>query len=548
MNTETQKLTLLVDCLPMLTGGDNGGAKWAAIGIVDSITTVRPEWRVIVMCRAMVADELRAALPNAEILIGLDSSGMHIADLRLPRLRDGHPIDAILCPFVGPQIVHPEIPIVSVIYDVQFRYYPDFFSVEDLNARARCVIDALGQSDRVICCSEATRNSLIELYPYDAERIHAIQLRLADRLPSTANGAAHLSQLGLKPQQYLLYPANAWLHKNHAMLLLAYALYCRNAGADSLTLVCTGTGHGREMDIVKDAIQRMGLTGKVLLPGFLEADKLAALFDGAFAMIFPSMFEGFGMPVLEAMQRGVPVMCSDLPPLRELAADAALYFDHRKPDEIAATIQKLQADPALHAEMIERSRARALPYTNRLEMGRDFAAVIADMVEARNAARPAGDTRLYAFGDAITPANPAELEDLLGNGWAQPEPHGVWALGERSVLFVHANTVPGNVQLDLEFTPFLAPSQAGQRLALFVNGKPQGEWLITQPSQAVSVAVPEHVWNIARPTEITLLHPDYQSPSTLGMSSDTRRLSVALSRFTATLAPPSHQLTDGATA
>ncbi|MEL3888634.1 glycosyltransferase family 1 protein [Ferrovibrio sp. MS7] len=539
MNTETQKLTLLVDCMPMLSGGENGGAKWAAIGIVDSITAVHPEWRVIVMCRAMVADELRAALPNAEILIGLDSSGMHIAGLRLPRLRDGHRIDAILCPFVGPQIVHPDIPIVSVIYDVQFQYYPNFFALEDLHARARSVVDALGQSDRVICCSDATRSSLIDFYTYDAERIHAIQLRLADRLPGTTNGARHLAELGLKPRQYLLYPANAWLHKNHAMLLLAYTLYCRQAGEDSLTLVCTGTGPGHEMDIVKDGIERMGLAGKVLLPGFLDADKLAALFDDAFAMIFPSMFEGFGMPVLEAMQRGIPVLCSDLPPLRELAADAAVYFDHRKPDEIAAAILKLQADPALHAEMIERSHDRAQPYTDRLEMGRDFATVIADMVAARNAARPAGDTRLYEYGHAITPANPAEMEDLLGDGWAHSEPHGVWALGERSVLFVHANTVSSNVTLDLEFSPFLAPGQVGQRVGLFVNGKAQGEWLITRPGEAVSAEVPVHVWNIGRPTEITLLHPDYQSPSALGMSPDERRLSISLSRFSATLAPVS---------
>lgn len=523
---EVGTFTLLIDCLPMLTGGDNGGAKWAAIGIIDSIHQVRPEWRIIIMCRALVVDELRAALPDAEILIGLDSRGMHIADLRLPRLRDGQYVDAILCPFVGPQIVHPQIPIASVIYDVQFRHYPNFFAVDDLSARARNMVDALERSDRVVCASESTRDGLIEFYAFPAEQISTIRLRVADRLPE-ADSRTQLDRFGLKPQGYLLYPANAWMHKNHAMLLVAYALYCCKAGATALKLVCTGTGPSQETDILKDAIRSMGLDGKVDLLGFLDAGQLAMLFDNAYAMLFPSMFEGFGMPVLEAMQRGTPVLCSDLPPLREVAADAALYFDHRRPEDLVEALLLLQRDRDRRADLIMRGRECARPFTDRQRMGEEFASLIAAMVASRQSGRPHAGSHLYKFGHRISPAEPAELENVLGSGWSTMESHGVWCLGQHSELMLHTESATGSVSLELELWPFLAPDIASQRLALFVNGKALGEWNVKE-LQAIRVDVPASIWNAGRPAEITLLHPDFRSPHALGMGPDQRELSLCL--------------------
>lgn len=523
------EFALLVDCLPMLPGGENGGAKWAAMGIIESLLAVRPTWRIIVLAAASVADELRQALPGAEIMVALDSGGLNIGSLRLPRLHDGQRIHAILCPFVGPQIVHPEIPILSIVYDIQFYYYPTFFSVDDLAARARNIVAAIGQSDRIVCAAQASRDSLLEVYAVPSEKLAVIPLRMADRLPAAVDGAAALLRsLGLKPQGYLLYPANSWLHKNHAMLLTAYALYRRNAGDGALKLVCTGMGNRREDDIIRDAIEAMGLQDHVVLPGFASEAELAQLLDNAHAMIFPSLFEGFGMPVLEAMQRGVPVLCGHVPSLLELAGDAACFFDNRIPVSIAETIMTLQRDPALRADLIRRGRLRAAPYADRRAMGEAFALALSDMAEQRNLLGVGAAGVPVPFNDTIRAEAGQIFHNLLGEGWAVPEPDAVWTLGERSTLFLSTQTAGSErLLLSLELSPFHNPQTDGQRLALYVNRQLLLETVIRQ-HKTVTVEVRAAIWNAGLPAEIALLHPDCESPSNLGDSPDERPLALRL--------------------
>ncbi len=522
------EFVLLVDCLPMLPGGENGGAKWAAIGIIESLLAVRPTWRIIVLAAASVADELRRALPGAEIMVALDSGGLNIGSLRLPRLHDGQRVQAILCPFVGPQVVHPEIPILSIVYDIQFHYYPTFFSVDDLATRARNIVAAIGQSDRIICAAQASRDSLLEVYSVPSDKLAVIPLRMADRLPVAGDGANLLKTLGLKPQGYLLYPANSWLHKNHAMLLTAYALYRRNAGDAALKLVCTGMGNRREDDMIRDAIDAMGLRDQVVLPGFASEAELAQLLDNALAMIFPSLFEGFGMPVLEAMQRGVPVLCGKVPSLLELAGDTAYYFDNRIPSSIAEAIMTVQRDPALRADLIRRGSLRAAPYTDRQAMGEAFALALNEMAQQRNLLGGAGAAVLVPFNETIRADAGALFHNLLGDGWAVPEQEAVWSLGERSSLFLSTQTATSaRLLLSLEFSPFHNPQADGQRLALYVNRQLLLETVIRQ-HMTVTVAVPAAIWNAGLPTEVVLLHPDCESPSNLGDSPDERSLSLRL--------------------
>lgn len=519
---------LMVDCLPMLPGGENGGAKWAAIGIIESLLLVRPTWHVIVLVAANVADELRQALPGAEILIAMDSGGLNIGNLRLPRLHDGRRVHAILCPFVGPQLVHPEIPILSIVYDIQFYYYPNFFSMDDLEIRARNIVAAIGQSDRIVCGAQASRDSLQEAYSVPDEKLTVIPLRMADRLPVGGNPAELLKRLGLKSQNYLLYPANSWLHKNHAMLLTAYALYRRDAGEAALKLVCTGMGNGREDAIIQDAIDAMGLQEHVVLPGFVGEDELAQLMEHAQGMIFPSLFEGFGMPVLEAMQRGTPVLCGHVPSLIELASDAAYYFDNRIPRSIAEAIMTLQKNPTLRAEIIQRGRLRAAPYVDRAAMGEAFASALSEMAHQRNLLGNVAVAGIVPFNETIRAEAGQVFHDLLGEGWAPPELEAVWSLGDRSALFLSTHTaISARLLLSLELSPFHNPHTDGQRVAVYVNRKPLLETVIRQHI-TVTVAVPSGIWNAGLPAEVTLLHPDCESPSNLGDSPDERTLAVRL--------------------
>jgi hypothetical protein len=168
----------------------------------------------------------------------------------------------------------------------------------------------------------------------------------------------------------MLYPANFWRHKNHEMLLAAFGMHRARHPESAMKLVLTGAPSARRDDLM-DAARRMGLADWVSFPGHLPEAEFAGLLAGATAMIFPSLYEGFGMPVLEAMAAGVPVLASNLTSVPEIAGGAALLFDPRRPSEIADAIARIEGEPALRAELIAkgRERVRNFPGPGRMSAG-----------------------------------------------------------------------------------------------------------------------------------------------------------------------------------
>jgi glycosyltransferase involved in cell wall biosynthesis len=141
-----------------------------------------------------------------------------------------------------------------------------------------------------------------------------------------------------------VYPANLWAHKNHERLIAAF----ERVDDDSLHLVLTGRFYGREAQLSRHE--------RVHVLGYVALERLASIYRGAVAMVFPSLFEGFGLPVLESMACGTPVGCSDRGALAEVADDAACQFDPTDVDAIADAIRRITADSALR----ERLRAAGL--------------------------------------------------------------------------------------------------------------------------------------------------------------------------------------------
>ena len=107
----------------------------------------------------------------------------------------------------------------------------------------------------------------------------------------------------------------------------------------------------------------MGLQESVQITGWVPREELYSLYGRARAFVYPSTFEGFGMPVLEALAAGIPVACSDIPPLREVAGDAALYFDPLNEDAIASAMERVMSDASLREHLAAAGRERARPFT-----------------------------------------------------------------------------------------------------------------------------------------------------------------------------------------
>jgi glycosyltransferase involved in cell wall biosynthesis len=167
--------------------------------------------------------------------------------------------------------------------------------------------------------------------------------------------AAERATLGLE-KPFLYYPAATWLHKNHVSLFKALSILYAEHGFDG-ELVLTGVAT-KAKDSLLANIAEMGLKDKVRVLGYLPYEKLPVLYNLARLTVFPSLFEGFGMPVLEAMACGCPVACSNVTSIPEVAGDAARYFDPNSPEQIAQTILSLWDDERALRELGEKGVQR----------------------------------------------------------------------------------------------------------------------------------------------------------------------------------------------
>jgi glycosyltransferase involved in cell wall biosynthesis len=224
-------------------------------------------------------------------------------------------------------------PAAVTVHDLQHELYPEFFSRAELAYRRVLYRQAVKQSKVVIAISEHARRTLLDTYGLDPARVVAIPLGIDhDRLTP-----------GEAPRRpFLLYPANPWPHKNHERLYRAFSLLRRDR--PELGLVLTGTGQAAELP---DGVESRGR---------VPYDELVSLYRTAAALVFPSLYEGFGLPPLEAMACGCPVAVSNATSLPEVCGDAAEYFDPLSPGDMARAVGAVLDNPAPYAE---RGLARA---------------------------------------------------------------------------------------------------------------------------------------------------------------------------------------------
>jgi glycosyltransferase involved in cell wall biosynthesis len=214
-------------------------------------------------------------------------------------------------------------PAATTVLDVQHEVFPEFFSRGELAYRRRVYGWTVKRSRIVITISEHARQALIERLDLDPDRVVAIYLAVDhERFSPGADARGH----------FLLYPANAWPHKNHARLFEAFARV--RAERPELRLVLTGAAH-----------DRLSLLEGVESRGHVSLDELVALYRTAAAVVYPSLYEGFGIPCVEAMACGCPVAASNVASLPEVCGDAAVYFDPLDPESIAEGIRTVLDRP-----------------------------------------------------------------------------------------------------------------------------------------------------------------------------------------------------------
>jgi glycosyltransferase involved in cell wall biosynthesis len=402
-----QLRTIVVDLTPVLPGGENGGAKVFVLELLRRLAERAPQTQFVLLTQATAHEEL-AALdgPNVRRLMVLDhanppvmrSFGKRLSSLVLrllpqrprriaqrainrlrPMLRPSVPpvvqalnADLLFCPFTAPTYFDPGVPTVSVIYDLQYKTYPEFFPAADVAQRDRTFVETARRSTALVAISEYSRQTAIEHGHLDPAHITTVHLHISQHsLRNAPRDETILGRLELTPGQYLIYPANFWKHKNHEMLLTAFGMARASGLGADIRLVCTGAPGARQQWL-KQAAESMGLGDHVLFPGYLANAELLALVTKSAGVIFPSLYEGFGLPVIEAMATGVPVACSNVTSLPEVAGDSAILFNPRVPDEIARAMIALAHDRELTARLVLAGDLRAAQFSNSTLMAEQY--------------------------------------------------------------------------------------------------------------------------------------------------------------------------------
>jgi glycosyltransferase involved in cell wall biosynthesis len=268
-------------------------------------------------------------------------------------------VDLWFCPFADLRPRAPGVPGIVTVHDLQHEYYPEFFSARELRHRRRYLPASCAAADHVIAVSKFTRQTVIDRLGVDPARVTAIW-EAPGRDIDWASGAARVPEVRRRyalPPRYAFYPANAWPHKNHARLLEALAL-CRARGLRDLGLVLTGEGSMAPAPL-EALVDRLGLREAVRMLGYVPRRDLPALYAGAVCLVHPSLFEGFGIPLVEAMHVGCPIVAADGTALSEVAGDAALLFDPLETDAIAGAIQAVAGNAGCAEELARRARSRA---------------------------------------------------------------------------------------------------------------------------------------------------------------------------------------------
>jgi glycosyltransferase involved in cell wall biosynthesis len=400
--------TIAVDVTPVLPGGENGGAKIFVLELLHRLAEMAPQTQFVLLTQAASHAELATLdRPNMRRLMvvgpvvanGIRPHLVGLASRILPhlpiRLRSvvsrlgyklntmlkrggsgsllrGMGVDLLFCPFTAPTYFEPGIPTVCTIHDLQFKTYPEFFTPEDVSHRDHVFIDVCRRATVIAAISDYSREAAMRHGGIEHDRIRTIHHRMAQRNATKPEQRDDvLIRLGLLPGKYLIYPANFWRHKNHEMLLTAFGMACHDGLAPDIKLVCTGAPGARQAWLMR-ATRAMNLGERVLFPGYLPETELAALMAQCRGVVFPSLYEGFGLPVIEAMAAGVPVACSNTTSLPEVAAGAAIMFDPRVPAQIAEAIRALVQDDATCADLIKAGIKRAAEFADTKRMAGEY--------------------------------------------------------------------------------------------------------------------------------------------------------------------------------
>lgn len=369
--TARRPVRILCDLSGILPGGKGGGIKPALLTMLGWLAErAGSEMAFVYVTNAETREEVARLARPADQIIGDEETG--------PTVAARHGCDVVYCPLGITDRACPGIPTVTLVVDLLHRDFPSTLPEPDRIYREQKFAEAVEVTDAFQVISWFTHGRLSKHYQIPQDRIFRTYLPIHTRLHGPGlQPAARPPNLRLPGPGYLFspptmaarrpagltgpyffYPAKFWAHKNHANLLRAYSIYEQEAGGDAWPLVLSGFTDQQRLAIVRQVAEQLGITGQVHFLGYVPEPELAGLLASAGALVFPSLYEGFGIPLLEAMAFGVPIVASDAASIPEIVGKTALLVDAANANALASALSRIAADGPLRAELVQRGRNR----------------------------------------------------------------------------------------------------------------------------------------------------------------------------------------------
>jgi glycosyltransferase involved in cell wall biosynthesis len=345
--------------LIFLVPGETGGMEVAARELIPALVKAAPEVRFT----AFVNREATAAkdgpwgelLPAVTVPVNARNRLQWVAgeQVLLPRLAAREKVDLVHS-LASTAPAWGRFRRVVTVHDLIYARFPEAHAgIRDLGMRVLVPL-AVRRSQRVIVDSHSTQRDLVELLGTRAERIDVVPLGIGTVCRDEPLGERQLRErLDLDKQRRIALSLSA--KRPHKNLLALIGALARIPTERRPLLVLPGYPTAHEAEL-REYARAKGVMGDVRFLGWLSGEEFEGLWQLADAFVYPSLYEGFGLPVLEAMARGVPVACSNASSLPEVAGEAALLFDPHDEGAIAASLERILTDPA----EVERLRARGL--------------------------------------------------------------------------------------------------------------------------------------------------------------------------------------------
>lgn len=340
---------------------------------IDASSMATPRKSGVGVCLSNLLDALAKVDRDNDYTVCYRISRLcHCRQFRCPRaenFRVGFVCEPLLFPrsadvFHGGDARLPDyarIPTTVTVHDTFSLLRDDLATEKFREKKHRRYEEIARRADRVIASSESTRRDLVSQLSIPAERIVVNHLGVGEQFTPRpdAEVASVCSKYGVS-RPYALAVSSFSRRKNVNLLLETYARLRKARKFESSLVLAGSTEHWQESH---DVLERLGLTDDVILTGYVPDAELPAIYSGARMLLFPSLCEGFGLPIVEAMACGTPVLTSNISAMPEIVGDAGLLVDPLDPRDILAKMEQLDGDAALRRTLAEKGIERAKLFT-----------------------------------------------------------------------------------------------------------------------------------------------------------------------------------------